>query len=140
MKTIIFYLRKEKFKMNEEIKRKLEKEISDELETLNDLEFGSDEEVKAVDNLVKLYKLKIEEDESQMKIEKEKSDKEFKEKQLREQVKDRYFRTGIAVGEVVLPLIFYGIWMNKGFKFEETGTFTSGTFRNLINCFKPKKR
>lgn len=123
--------------MNKEIKRKLEKEISDELEILNNLEFGSDEEVKAVDNLVKLYKLKIEEDESQIKI---KSDKEFKEKQLREQVKDRYFRTGIAIGEVILPLIFYGIWMNKGFKFEETGTFTSGTFRNLINCFKPKKR
>ena len=123
--------------MNDEIRKQLEKEISDELETISDLEFGSEEEARAIDNLTKLYKLKLEEDESKRKIEEERN---FKDKQLKEQVKDRYFRTGISAGEIILPLIFYAVWMNKGFKFEETGTFTSGTFRNLINCFKPKKR
>lgn len=123
--------------MNDEIRKQLEREISDELETISDLEFGSEEEARAIDNLTKLYKLKLEEDESKRKIEEERN---FKDKQLKEQVKDRYFRTGISAGEIILPLIFYAVWMNKGFKFEETGTFTSGTFRNLINCFKPKKR
>lgn len=60
--------------------------------------------------------------------------------QARDQVIDRCVRTGVAVGELVLPLVFYGIWMNRGFKFEETGAFTSTTFKNLLNRFKPTKR
>lgn len=52
---------------------------------------------------------------------------------------DRCVRAGVAVGELVLPLVFYGIWMNKGFKFEETGSFTSTTFKNLLNRFRPTK-
>ena len=57
----------------------------------------------------------------------------------RDQMIDRCVRTGVAVGELVLPLVFYGIWMNKGFKFEETGAFTSTTFKNLLNRFRPTK-
>lgn len=59
--------------------------------------------------------------------------------QARDQMIDRCVRTGVAVGELVLPLIFYGIWMNRGFKFEETGAFTSTTFKNLLNRFRPTK-
>ena len=54
--------------------------------------------------------------------------------------KDRYFRVGIAAAELLIPLMCYGIWMNKGFKFEETGTFTSSTFKGLINRFRPTKK
>jgi len=64
----------------------------------------------------------------------------FQRRQARDQVIDRCVRTGVAVGELVLPLMFYGIWMNKGFKFEETGSFTSTTFKNLLNRFKPTKK
>ena len=67
-------------------------------------------------------------------------DDEIKQKQLEEQVKDRYFKVGIAAAELMIPLMFYGIWMNKGFKFEETGTITSSTFKGLINRFKPTKK
>ena len=38
------------------------------------------------------------------------------------------------------PLMFYGIWMKKGFKFEETGTYTSTTFRGLFNRFRPTRK
>lgn len=48
----------------------------------------------------------------------------------------RYFLEGIGIGA---PLVFYGIWMKRGLKFEETGTFTSNTFRGLINRFRPTK-
>lgn len=65
---------------------------------------------------------------------------ELKQKQLEEQVKERYFRVGVAAAELMVPLIFYGIWMRKGFKFEETGTYTSKTFTGLINRFKPTKK
>lgn len=64
---------------------------------------------------------------------------EQKDRQLNEQVRDRYFRIGIEAAGIVLPLAFYAIWMKKGFKFEETGTFTSTTFRGLFNRFRPTK-
>lgn len=48
-------------------------------------------------------------------------------------------RIGVDITGVILPLIFYGGWMNRGFKFEETGTFTSATFRNLFQRFRPTK-
>ena len=68
------------------------------------------------------------------------SDGDFKERQFAEQVKDRYFRVGIAAAELLIPLMCYGIWMNKGFKFEETGTFTSSTFKGLINRLRHTKK
>lgn len=91
-----------------------------------DLESSSSEEKKAqkVKNLDVLYRLKIEE---------EKSKRDVFDK------KDRYFKYGIAIAEIVLPLGFYGIWMRKGLRFEETGTFTSGTFKGLVNRFRPTK-
>lgn len=66
-------------------------------------------------------------------------DNDIKKDQLAEQIKDRYFRVGIAVAELVLPLIFYAFWMKKGFNFEETGTYTSTTFRGLFSRFRPTK-
>ena len=64
----------------------------------------------------------------------------FKQEQMKEQVKDRWIRVGTAAAELVIPLIFYGVWMRRGFKFEETGAYTSTTFRGLFNRFKPTKK
>ena len=52
---------------------------------------------------------------------------------------DRGIKVGVAVAELVLPLAFYGIWMGRGFEFEKTGSFTSTTFKNLLNRFRPTK-
>ena len=100
---------------NKEIKDLLGEEIKTEIQNLSTLEPGSKEKSTAIDDLAKLYRLRIE-DESR---------------------KDRYFRLGVEAAGIILPLIFYGIWLRKGFKFEETGTFTSTTFRNLFNRFRP---
>lgn len=129
----------------------LNEEIADEIKALSELEAGSNEKTAAIEDLTKLYKLRIEENKSSWdaddkynrRIMDEKSnDKadEIKQKQLEEQIKDRYFKVGIAAAELMIPLMFYGIWMNKGFKFEETGTITSSTFKGLINRFKPTKK
>lgn len=67
-------------------------------------------------------------------------EEETQTRQARDQMIDRIMRTGVAVGELVLPLVFYGIWMNRGFKFEEEGSFTSTTFKNLLNRFRPTKK
>lgn len=48
-------------------------------------------------------------------------------------------KTGIEVVGVIAPLVFYGIWMNRGLQFEEEGSFTSQTFKGLIGKFKPNK-
>ena len=130
--------------MGEEIKGLLEEEIKSDIENLSSVEAGSQQHSVAVESLAKLYKLKIEEDKSSMDYyEKEESrNMEFdvKRNQMDEAVKDRYFRLGIAAAELVLPLMFYGIWMKRGFMFEKEGTFTSQTFRGLFSRFKPTKK
>lgn len=133
------------------IKDLLNEEIAMEIQNLSEFKAGSDEKSSAIDDLAKLYKLRIEENKSEwdvdekydrrvMEEEANTKDDELKQKQLEEQVKERYFRVGVAAAELMVPLIFYGIWMRKGFKFEETGTYTSKTFTGLINRFRPTKK
>lgn len=132
------------------IKELLNEEIAEEIQALSTLAAGSKEKSTAIEDLTKLYKLRIEENKSEweadekynrrvMEDEANTRDDELKQIQFAEQVKDRYFRLGIAAAELMIPLMFYGIWMKKGFKFEETGTYTSTTFRGLFNRFRPTK-
>lgn len=133
------------------IEELLSEEIAAQIEALSDLQSGTKEKSTAIDDLAKLYKLRIEENKSVwdadekynrrvMDDESNNKDCDFKERQITEQVKDRYFRVGIAAAELLIPLMFYGIWMRKGFKFEETGAYTSTTFKGLINRFRPTKK
>ncbi len=130
--------------MDEEIRKLLEEEIKAEIRDLSTLEPGSKEKSTAIEDLAKLYKLRIEETKNEWdfneKYKSRDSDIQFKKDQLEEQVKDRYFRFGVEVAGIILPLIFYAAWMKRGFKFEETGTYTSTTFRSLFNRFKPTKK
>lgn len=144
--------------MNEEIRQVLADEILDQFCNLKNLEPGSKEQQTAVENITKLYKLGLEDvkadtdyDEKlyrrdvdaqheQDELDKQTREEEFKRNQLSEQTKDRYFRLGIEVAGIILPLMFYASWMKKGFKFEETGTYTSTTFRGLFNRFRPAKK
>lgn len=130
--------------MGEENRSLLEEEIKAEIKRLGSLESGSQEHTMAVDSLTKLYKLKLEEDKNAYerldKIENREIDQESKTAQMEESVKDRYFRYGMAAAELVLPLMFYGVWMRRGFKFEQDGTFTSQTFRGLFSRFRPTKK
>ena len=130
--------------MGEEIRRLLGEEIKTEIQKLSTLEPGSKEKSTAIDDLTKLYRLRIEETRNKWdfneKHESRYSDIQFKKDQLKEQVKDRYFRLGVEAAGIILPLIFYAAWMKRGFRFEETGTYTSTTFRGLFNRFKPTKK
>lgn len=152
----------------DEIKKLLSEEIISEIKHLASMEPGSQEHSDAVDSLAKLYKLNIEEikleqdyteklvrfdldakqhetdanlKEKQFYHEQEVYDRDeaFKCKQLCEQKKDRYFKAGLEAAGIILPLMFYATWMKRGLKFEETGTFTSTTFRGLFNRFRPTK-
>lgn len=45
---------------------------------------------------------------------------------------------GIKAAGVILPIVFYSVWMKRGLEFEKEGTFTSGTFKGLVKYFSPK--
>ena len=128
----------------DEIRDLLGEEIKTEIRDLSTFEPGSKEKSIAIEDLAKLYKLRIEETRNEWdfneKYESRDSDIQFKKDQLEEQVKDRYFKLGVEAASIILPLMFYAAWMKRGFRFEETGTYTSTTFRGLFNRFKPTKK
>lgn len=152
----------------DEIKRLLDEEIKSQIQNLSELESGSEKMSAAVDDVSKLYKLKIEESKNELEFKERRQkriaesaqhrvDAQLKEKQLQndedaqldearfkskefdDKVKDRWIRLGFDAGIQILLMMFYGCWMRKGFKFEETGSFSSTTFKNLFNRFRPTK-
>ena len=145
--------------MDEEIKVLLDKTIKSDILEIGKMDIGSEERKCAIEDLVKIYKLRIDETKNDKDICErrearimemdERREARFmerdtksrdKQEDLRELVKDRYFRVGIAVAEIGLPLVFYAVWMKRGFEFEESGAYTSTTFRGLFNRFKPTKK
>lgn len=129
--------------MDKEIDELLDEEIRNEIERLSYFESGSEEKLKAIKGIAELYKLKIDEyrasAEAIDKEERRKSEDSLKSVELDDNKKDRLIKMCLAGAELVLPLIFYAVWMRRGLKFEETGTFTSTTFRGLFNRFRPTK-
>lgn len=129
--------------MDKEIDELLDEEIRNEIERLSYFESGSEEKLKAIKGIAELYKLKIDEyrasAEAIDKEERRKSEDGLKSVELDDNKKDRLIKMCLAGAELVLPLIFYAVWMRRGLKFEETGTFTSTTFRGLFNRFRPTK-
>lgn len=115
-----------------EIKKLLDDAIETEIIYLNSLS-DVDNKSEVIKNLAVLHKLRIDEIKTEMETD-ERHERRFLDKEINDA------RMGIAVLELVLPLIFYNIWMKRGLRFEETGTFTSQTFKNLFNRFKPTRR
>ena len=133
--------------MDEEIRNALADEILNEFGNLKNFETGSKEQQGIIENITKLYELKMKEakadadwNETCDRREKENREEQFREKQSMEQTKERWFKLGVDVAGIILPLMFYAVWMGKGFRFEETGTYTSTTFRGLFNRFKPTEK
>lgn len=102
-------------------KKVLNELINTELEKLRDENLSIEDRREIEQNILTLMKINNESDEN-------KNDKTL-----------QYVKLGVEVASVVLPLAFYGVWMNKGLEFEKTGTFTSNTFKGLTQKFKPTK-
>lgn len=148
--------------MDEKVDILLEKEIRSQILNLSSMETGSKERSIAIDDVVKLYRLRIDEcknsaelkekrearltekrikkEELEEKYETRHSDELYRTIQTTEQIKDRYFKIGVAAAELLLPLMFYAVWMRRGFEFEKDGTYTSATFKGLFSRFKPTKK
>ena len=136
------------------IEDRFEELIGELVEKVRVLEPGTEQHEKASKALATLYDTRVkytdigmthEDREAQMEIEKTNMERELaiKEAQLKEQkethIKELLINAGIGLAGIVIPLAAYGVWVNKGFKFEQTGTFTSSTFKNLFRTFKPNK-
>lgn len=126
-----------------ELNERLDKELERRFEDLENLTTGSDEQGKATDNIVKLYKLRMDENEqeSSKNADKDKAVLERHKLELEEQkAKDdkliRILTTVTSVGVTIAGFAVGSHWYGKGFKFEETGTICSSTFKGLMRDFR----
>lgn len=122
--------------MDDKIRQLLIEEMKNQLKGLSSLAIGDENRSKAIDDAVKMHQMILEEEKQVDEVDIHKGELNHS---WNEQKKERYLKIGITAAEIVLPLIFYGFWMCKGLKFEETGSFTSATFKGLINRFRPTK-
>lgn len=134
----------------DEIRDLLGEEIGNEIADLASLESGSEAKSKAIEDVAKLYRLRIEE----IKAETEKEDAQERAKlermkrddailseelQRENQKIDRWVNVGLQVGLMIGGWIAYDIWQRRGLKFEEDGVITSPWTRNLMSKMFPKK-
>lgn len=126
-----------------ELNERLDKELERRFEDLENLKTGSDEQGKATDNIVKLYKLRMDENEQEnsKNADEDKAVLERHKLELEEQkAKDDklicILTTVTSVGVTIAGFAVGSHWYGKGFKFEETGTICSSTFKGLMRDFR----
>lgn len=129
-----------------ELKEKLNKELERELGELEGLELGSDQMQKAAATIEMMHKLRMNEVNSDRDLEVKKAELEAKEKELMLETKKAkdakviaFVGSGITLGTFAIKLVNDNLWMAKGFKFEETGTFCSKVFGEIWRGFFHKK-
>ena len=108
--------------MDNTTKELLDERIRTDIEGLCVLEPGSEQKAKEVENLTKLYKLRIDED---------KSIRESDDAQKRSVIDKAKVASEVGLGAINLAVVCY--WMCRTFKFEETGSITSAAGRGVFN-------
>lgn len=122
--------------MDEEIKAALDEEIKAQIDGLSSLSQGSKEKSDAVEDLTKLYKLRIEEVKASDAAILNEREQQLEEDKLVEQRKDRRLKGGIAIGELVATAGAFCMGLN----FEKTGSICSTFVKKLINSWKPNTK
>lgn len=126
-----------------ELNEMMDKELKRRFEDLENLKTGSDEQSKATDNIVKLYRLRMDENEQNVskeadedKLLLEKSKLELEAEKAKDDKLIRILTTVTSVGISIAGFAVGSHWYGKGFKFEETGTICSSTFKGLMKDFR----
>lgn len=144
--------------MKNEVKEALNEELLREIRRVKHMGAGTDDESKAVANIAKLLaqvndaekidnEVVFKADDTDLKLnqlefERDKFKAESERLKAEAEVSKKQGRIKLVIdgAAVIIPAGLY-LWLcSKGFKFEESGTFTSTTFRNLINKIKPSRR
>ena len=126
-----------------ELNEMMDKELKRRFEDLENLKTGSDEQSNATDNIVKLYRLRMDENEQNVskeadedKLLLEKSKLELEAEKAKDDKLIRILTTVTSVGISIAGFAVGSHWYGKGFKFEETGTICSSTFKGLMKDFR----
>ena len=120
----------------------LTRQLDEEIRKLSTMEDGSEEKTATVNGINQLYRLKIEERRMDAELKTQEAELKSREIEAQNQEKfgviDRVIEgskvVATVIGGVIVPIIF----MNRGFKFEETGVYKSQTFKNLFGKFRLK--
>ena len=118
--------------MNEQIIEMIEKEIINTLAEMKVMEPGSKERDDAMKYVSDLYDTLN--SERKCLVDSRKVDNDEDRNKF-----DKFIsigKLGVELFGVAGPLMLYNSWMKKGFEFEQSGTFTSNTFKSLISKFK----
>lgn len=132
------------------ISEKLDENINRRLDEMANLGIGTEEMSKAIDETVRLHKLRMDELKFQSEdiergarcnfdIGKESYERLAREDELHERKKERWFRVGVAAAEIILPLALYGWLSYVGYAREFDGVVTSDTLKRVLNSIKPKR-
>lgn len=111
-----------------ERKERLERQLLVEIEKLSTMEDGSEEKTATINGINQMYRLVQEDSRIEVEGQTQKRDRFIS-----------YIFKGVEIGTIVVSgIIIPVVFLNRGFKFEETGTYTSKTFQTLFNKFKLK--
>lgn len=124
---------------------RLKAELDEEFDKLNALSPSDEGYKEATERFTKVYSLYLEGEKNQADAEFKKmqikNDELMKKAQLSETKKDRWWKVGLGVADLVLPLAIQTMWYKMGMKFEETGSFSSACSRSIFrNLFKNKTK
>lgn len=121
-----------------------------ELDMYNELHGPADAE-STLDRIVKLHKIRMDEERLRAEIASAKADRaekrtvrseeaEAKKKQAVNQRIDLALSLGVQVLLGGLSMVAYNAWLNRGLRFEETGSIRSPMTRNLLSRLIPKSK
>lgn len=121
----------------------LDEAIRNGFDEILTLPAGSEDRSSAVDDLAKLYKLRLDEEkisaEKQARMDQNESEDTCKRATLAEEKKSRWLKFGTDVAGIVIPTAVYIMLAAWGFEFEKTGSISSLMFRNIIGKLRPGK-
>lgn len=135
----------------DQTKNLLLEEIEALLKEISEMEPGSEARAKSLEELAKLYRLKIEEteadtkrvdSENRLKIEAEKAkdDIAYRKAQRKDATIALIVNVGLQLTLTSMGLIAYDIWQRRGFIFEKDGTVSNPFTRNVQSNMLPKIR
>lgn len=121
------------------ISKTLDSQIETDLQVLSKTTLGDDKREEMIDQIDDLYRLRLQEKE--LDISKEKLELEqikFMQEKIN-QDDSRSFKKILDVAGLAIPnaIVLYSVV--KGFKFEATGVFSSGTARRVLGWIRPEK-
>ena len=122
----------------------LDKELESSINSLEDIPLGTEEYKASVDAITKLLDKSIElkklEIETDDKIKTREFEESIKTQQMEDERKDRIIKNWLTGASIVIPA-GCGIWgFIKSIKFEETGTITTLSGRNILGSILKFKK